>query len=659
MAGRISERSIHDVLARADMLDVVREAVELKKAGTQWKGLCPFHAEKSPSFYVNPANKLFHCKGCGAGGNLLQFIERTRGLAFKDAIEWLAARQGTTLDYEHASPLDQQRHAEAKSRRARMLELHQVAQAWFRARYEGPDGTAARAYADRRGLLAEITRTFGFGAAPSGWDGLAGHLLRRGFSEREVLASGLGVERSSGGLYDRFRDRLMFPIYNAAGDLIAFGGRTLLDAPDVAKYMNSPETTLEGEDPGGRTYHFYKKSHCVFGLFQAKDAIRRSRSAVLVEGNLDVVTLHQAGRTTVVCAMGTALTEEQAREVKRFADAVVLVFDGDAAGRRAALKAVPTVVAAGFVAGSFVLLPDGEDPDSLVRKHGVAAWDAAVSTGKPLIEGWIDAMADCAGSLEARARIENEVLEFVGRIADPVTRRQAEYAAADAFARLGLDEDHGRALGEVQRAAAKVPAHVAAAPLRAGPASRDGFAALQKGGGAGPPRSGLGASPPVPPALLADEDWIVRILAWYPALLPGFQREGGADAIQSPELRIGVHHLGLLARAAPLDIEGVMRWAEGLPDGAVRGAFLGALVEAPAVAARDAERQLRAYGDALFLRRQQVRVDELGAQLIRPGTPAEQLRALSLERIQLQREMSQRKSNLYAAARPGPPRSGV
>jgi DNA primase len=274
LAGRIPDRTVRDVVEQTDMIAVVGEVVELRRAGTSWKGLCPFHNEKSPSFHVNPGLKLYHCYGCGAGGDLIRFVRETRGLSFVEAVEHLAERTGVRIEREHFTLEQQQKLDAERSVRGRMLDLARCAQAFFRERFDRPEGREAHDYAAARGLGPEITERFGLGAAGTGWTDLAQHLHKHGFQDGEIVAIGLGVQRDSGGLYDRFRNRLMYPIPNAAGDIVGFGGRHLGEDKDVAKYMNSPETTLAGEDEASRFYHFYKKGQVVFGLFQARSRSR-------------------------------------------------------------------------------------------------------------------------------------------------------------------------------------------------------------------------------------------------------------------------------------------------------------------------------------------------------------------------------------------------
>lgn len=550
------------------MVAVVGEVVELRRAGTSWKGLCPFHNEKSPSFHVNPGLKLYHCYGCGAGGDLIRFVRETRGLSFVEAVELLAERSGVRIEREHFTLEQQQKLDAERSVRGRMLDLARCAQAFFRERFDRPEGQDARAYAEQRGLGPEITERFGLGAAGTGWTDLTQHLHKHGFQDGEIVAIGLGVQRDSGGLYDRFRHRLMYPIPNAAGDIVGFGGRHLGDEKDVAKYMNSPETTLAGEDEASRFYHFYKKGQVVFGLFQAREGIRRTKMAIVVEGNIDVMTLHQAGVTSAVAPMGTALTEQQAREIKRFTDKVALVFDGDAAGRKAAMKAVPVCLAAGLD-GVYVMLPDGEDPDTYVRQRGPQAFEDLLKSAPHMLNGYIDALVlESDGSLTARAQVLQKAGPLLASIQDPIARDMArDYLAARLLERGELSENRKT----IERYLSQLPQ----APRTA------------------TPQEPLPADPthgePEVPKLEAE---LAQVVIWYPALAAAAERSGGLDYIEHDGLRIALRDLFAHGRETELDSREVAAWAHGLPDGRSRRLILRWLMDPPEIAAESAGARL-------------------------------------------------------------------
>ena len=564
--GRVPGTQVRDIVAQTDMLAVVREVVEVKKSGASWKACCPFHNEKTPSFHVNPGLKLYHCYGCGAGGDVLRFVQETRGLAFMEALEYLADRLGITMEREAERPEDVARRAEAKSVRGRMLELDRAAQAWFRARLQLPDGKKARDYAVARGMTAGTIERFGLGAAGTGWTDLLDHLLRQGFAKDDVVAIGLAKIGDKGGTYDRFRDRLMFPIYTSAGDLVGFGGRDLSGDKETAKYLNSSEITVDGEGEGSRFKHFYKKGDCVFGLWQARESIRRSRLAILVEGNLDVMTLSQAGFENTVCAMGTALTDAQAKEIKRFADRVALVFDGDGAGRKAAMKSVPIVIGAGLE-GVLVTLPDGEDPDSYVRKFGHDAFAELLEKAPPLLNGYIDALVAASdGSLQSSASILQKAGPLLTAIADPMARDMArDYLKSRLMTGTGLAGGHRTGASEAHEETFSRYLHMLApstpvvhAPVQTIPDATHG-------------------EPEIP----AVERELAAVLAWYPALTPAAVQYQVLDLLQHAGLRLALRDLCALGRDQALDQEAVSQWAQGLPDGRARRMVLHGLMGQP------------------------------------------------------------------------------
>ncbi len=425
MAARIAERSKRAIVDRVDMAAVVGETVRLRKAGNSLTGLCPFHEEKTPSFTVNPHQKVFYCHGCGAGGDVIKFVRELLGFSYVEALEHLAQRAGVAIEWQQTDPRQREREQAANTQRRRLLDLNNAAQEFFVRQLHSPIGIRARTYLEERGLGRETVERFGIGCAADAWGNLSDHLLRNGFSEEELLHVGLAAPRKSGrGLYDRFRDRVMFPVFTRAGDMVAFGGRTLSDDKKAAKYMNSPESeldTVNAEFNRGLT-RFYKKSHCVFGLRQAMRGIRGEKMALIVEGNLDVMILHQAGMTNAVCGMGTALTSQQLGEIRRFTDRVALIFDGDKAGRAAARKAVPLCIEAGM-GGVYVNLPQGEDPDSLVRTQGVEALRTLIEEAPSLIMGYIDAaVAASDGTILGKRKVIELVQQVLARIHHPIER---------------------------------------------------------------------------------------------------------------------------------------------------------------------------------------------------------------------------------------------
>ncbi len=338
----IKKTSIEDVVAAADMVDVVQGRTQLRKSGARWVGLCPFHSEKTPSFGINPVEKLFYCHGCHKGGDLITFIRETEGLDFAQAVEWLADRTGTQLEYEESSPAQEAR----RKHRDRLESLLEDAASFYsRYLWDTAAGELARRYLAERGLTEEVCRDFRLGLSPGG-EQLAGKARTKGYSQEELVAAGLVNRRRN----DYYAGRLVFPLSNARGRVLGFGARRLHDDdPIKAKYVNSPEGEL------------FRKSRIVYGLHRARAAIAKQDEAVVVEGYTDVLALHQRGRSTVVASMGTALTEEQLKELGHLTKRLFLCFDADAAGEAATLRGMDLAAARGFDV-RVVSLPAGVDP---------------------------------------------------------------------------------------------------------------------------------------------------------------------------------------------------------------------------------------------------------------------------------------------------------
>lgn len=307
---------IDDLKSHADIVQVVQERVPLRRSGTAWKGLCPFHGEKTPSFQVNGERGFFYCFGCGVGGDVIKFIELADRVTFPEAVRQLAGRFGLPVP----EPTDSREDAEGQQDREALLKAHDIAAAWFREQLSTAPAAPARRQLKDRGLSAETIGLIGAGYAPASREGLKGRLLKEGFALPVLLRSGLVVEREGGATVDRFRNRLMIPICRDNGAIVAFGGRAM-DSGQQPKYLNSPETPI------------YVKGRTLYGLHLSKASISRAKHAVMVEGYFDFAQAYQAGITNVVASSGTALTPAQARLLKRFAAKVVLSFDPDAAGQ--------------------------------------------------------------------------------------------------------------------------------------------------------------------------------------------------------------------------------------------------------------------------------------------------------------------------------------
>lgn len=466
----ISDETIQAVRDRTNIRQVVAERVKLEQRGNRLIGLCPFHKEKSPSFNVNEERGFYYCFGCHASGDAIKFVQETEGLAFLEAIRELAERGGIEI-IETRAEGDRQRHDESKRQRDELLGASRAAAAYFeRCLQKHPLSTLARQELGRRGLLthgdelpssgpaAEALSAFRVGYAPYGWDGLAEALRSAGFSPQAGETLGLLAPRKTGaGHYDRFRHRLMFAILDLRGDVVGFSGRALPEptaeqlsraslqstaasGEEPAKYINSPESPL------------YKKREVVFGLFQARSAIRNENECVVVEGNFDVVSLHARGLLNVVAPLGTAFTQEQAAQIKRYSSNLVLMFDGDKAGRRAIIASKEPADAEGLSA-KVAILPEGVDPDDLARSKGVDTVRQCIKSAKGMLEYRIESALDSgfrAADPETQGQKIQEVLELVRAEADPTVRALARSFADTIAGRLGISDV--RSLQALQRA---------------------------------------------------------------------------------------------------------------------------------------------------------------------------------------------------------------
>ena len=365
----IPESAVDEVLARTDIRTTIEPYIKLTRKGGRFWGLCPFHNEKTPSLSVSPDQGLFYCFGCGAGGSAIQFLTRLEGWTFVETVQELARRAGVTLP----EPEDG-RSADAVRRQRSEKEAyhHLMEQACrFYERALASDGAKqAVDYLKSRGVDGQTAKRFRLGFAPDGWSGLLDALRRNKVSEAAVEGAGMALPRKTGsGHYDRFRNRIMFPVVDQMGRVVGFSGRTL-DSEVPQKYINSPELP------------FFKKGDHLYGIHAAKEQLRKTREAIVVEGNFDVVTLHAAGVGAAVAPLGTALTERQIRLLKRVSDRLVLVFDGDDAGRRAMLKCLGPCYTVELPVRA-ALLPQDSDPDSFVREQGVEAFQQLIERARP------------------------------------------------------------------------------------------------------------------------------------------------------------------------------------------------------------------------------------------------------------------------------------
>jgi DNA primase len=404
--GLFPQGFIDDLKQQADIVTVIQDYVTLRRSGATFKGLCPFHGEKTPSFHVNKDKGFFHCFGCGVGGDAIKFLELHDKVSFPEAVKLLAQRFGLELPEMEQSD-DQRAHA---AERESLLKVHEAAAAWFRAELAGPAGARIRQQIAERGVTDATAEAMGLGFAPPGRDGLVRALESQGYSKPLLVRAGLAFQRDDGSVVDRFRNRLIIPIRRDTGSVIAFGGRAV--APDQQpKYLNSPETPI------------YTKSRTLYGLDLAKQAIRKGNFAILVEGYFDLGALYQAGFANVVASCGTALTAQQAQLLRRFTGRVVLSFDPDAAGQGAAAKSCELLVAEGFEV-NVAVLPAGEDPDTFVRRHGREGYQEQLRTSRPYLDYLLDRAAGGhnLNTDEGRVRFLGELLPVAARIPDAAAR---------------------------------------------------------------------------------------------------------------------------------------------------------------------------------------------------------------------------------------------
>jgi DNA primase len=374
---RFDQSVLQEIHARTDIASFIGQYVPLRKRGNDLVGLCPFHAEKTPSFHVHPDRGFFKCFGCGVAGDVITFVQKRDGIPFADAVRALAQRAGVTLEEETPQA------ARVRGERETIFEANRLAAAFFARALASEAGAAARAYLAKRGLGDEIVKRFGLGYAPARWDALTGELQRNGIDAHIAAKAGLVKPKESGGFYDFYRDRVMIPTLASTGEVIAFGGRALGDAEP--KYLNTSTTPV------------YTKGRHLFALDVARRAAQREGAFIVVEGYLDCIALHQAGFENAVASLGTSFTQEQARELRKYVEHVFLCFDGDAAGSAAATKAVETASNVLEHAGTsvrVVLLPPGADPDSYVREHGSQGFRALLDAAKPAIEFRLDPEID-------------------------------------------------------------------------------------------------------------------------------------------------------------------------------------------------------------------------------------------------------------------------
>lgn len=400
---------IEKITQANDIVDVIGSYFPLKRSGPVFKALCPFHKEKTPSFTVNPQRQIFKCFGCNAGGSVIRFVMNYENLDFPSAARRLAERAGIVIPEEDFTGPDK---GEAGLKK-RLLRLHQEATEWFeRCLRKSPGAQGARDYLRSRGINHEVAGRWKIGYAPNSWDAFSNWATGHGYIEEELLASGLVSARQEGGFYDRFRNRVMFPICNEGnGEVIAFSGRILEADPKAAKYVNSPETLL------------FKKGSVLFGLHKSKRALIEKGTAVVLEGQIDVISAFEAGVQNVIAPQGTAFTDRQAQILKRYVQEVILCFDSDAAGQKATERSLGALLDANLIV-SVAVMPPGHDPDSLIREHGAAAFAEQIASAHDFFDYQIERQARTPEFATPRGRMQfaRNLAESVRLLTDPVLR---------------------------------------------------------------------------------------------------------------------------------------------------------------------------------------------------------------------------------------------
>lgn len=455
---RLSQQTLELIAAANDVVDVIGSYFPLKRAGAMFKALCPFHQENSPSFTVNPHRQIFKCFGCGAGGSVFKFVEMYEHVSFPEAARKLAERGGVQIVEEEFSEQEDRE----QSLRKRLLALHGETAEWFHRNLMRTDsGATARDYLKGRGVTSDVAKSWKIGYAPEEWDALGSWARGRGYGREELIASGLvktkDAEESADDShpYDRFRGRVMFPICNDYGEVVAFSGRVLEGDAQAAKYLNSPETVL------------FTKGNILFGLHKSKRALIEKGSAIVCEGQLDLISAFEAGVQNVIAPQGTAFTEKQARILKRFVGEVVLCFDSDAAGQKAAERSLASLLEADLLV-RVAELPGGHDPDSLIRSEGAEAFKALIERAPDFFDFQIDRQSRTPEFATARgkAQFARKIGEWVALLSDAVMR---DVVVNKVASRLGIAAADFRALVKSPKKSAPAEISPVVSPLKLTP----------------------------------------------------------------------------------------------------------------------------------------------------------------------------------------------
>ncbi|HEY4643662.1 MAG TPA: DNA primase [Bacteroidota bacterium] len=408
---RIPPEKIDEIRDATDIIDVIAQFVRLKKRGKNYVGLCPFHSEKTPSFTVSAERRLYHCFGCGAGGNVFTFVMQQEKVSFAEAVQFLAERSGISLPSPASGIQPGAEEAAAAEQDALYQTTRLAGRFYHEALVNSAEGKHALEYLHQRGFKDDAIRKFGLGYSPSGWDALLKHASANGVSSDNLVKAGLAHHREDGSCYDYFRGRLMFPIFSASGRLIAFGARKLHDDDPLGKYINSPETPI------------YSKSYVLYGLFQTKDAVRSADSAILVEGYADLISVFQSGVTHCVASSGTALTTGQIQLLTRYTKNIVLVYDADSSGSKATLRGVDLILENNLDV-RIAELPTEEDPDSFVRNFGGDAFRKLIDDSVSFIDFKARAFQSEGkfDTPEGKTEAVRSIVQSIARIPDELKR---------------------------------------------------------------------------------------------------------------------------------------------------------------------------------------------------------------------------------------------
>jgi DNA primase len=587
MAGLIPDHVLDQIRRANDIVDVVGACVpNLKKAGANFRALCPFHKEKTPSFNVNPQRQLFKCFGCGAGGDVITFVMRWDGLEFREAVEQLARRANIPLEFD-----TKRERGMPSGQKELLFKLHDDAAAFFHAQLmKEPAAQIARDYLTKRKVTMEAAREFRIGYAPDAWEATLQWAVSRGYAPQVLESAGLVIAREGGGHYDRFRGRLMFPIRDEQGRVVAFSGRILSGDEKAAKYVNSPESPI------------FTKGRVLYGLDKTKRAIADAGRAIVCEGQLDLIACYMAGVQNVVAPQGTAFTGDHGRILKRYTDEVVLCFDSDAAGQNAAVRSVDELLTAGLVV-KVATIPAGHDPDSLVRDEGADKLLAVIAAARPFFDFHLDYL--CArhdrNSDVGKIQISRALAESLGKVTNAVLR--ATYVQRSA-ALLGVPES---ALLEEMNKIRRAPER--GAEPSAAPSATTGLR----------------------PAPLAAEKMLLQLVL------------GDADTLASACAHLDTEWLTssmageMLAAIHRLRAAGQWRETNQLLDAYPEGQeLLAELLLGPAPASEPGQ----AASDCLRALRERwakLRISQLTQQLHQPGLPAEEISRIQKQILDLRK----------------------